>query len=347
MKRNLSIQLAPLRVRHNLVKLRKNLNKSEIPKEFTQFRIRQTPVSNKNLRMIDGVFKKTKLEILFPPELKSLDEIKSEIVEDTSSSSSDEDDEKTKNISGQIVNEFIAEHLEISIREGIFESFNEIAAAALILHANSLLDKLIDEFIDKLAQHVVLCSINELKNSELFEISQMIEKKICKEQVKIISDECTTELFAKLIFRELLNLFDFTTTAIEAISEEIIYYKKLFLLIFHSLIESILAEEWLEILVEDEISFAKISQNFKLLPLKSQKEINDNYLLYKIDLILEEIYFDILNLYVSNVWTMKVIEYTILDEDPDINILMPINISIKRKQTTLSLKSNYYLSITR
>ena len=151
-----------------------------------------------------------------------------------------------------------------------------------------------------------------------------------------------------MIFKDLISSFDLTSTAIESVSEEIVYNTQQFFVFYNSLIESILAEEWLEILVEDEISLAKICENFKLLPQNSQKEINRRFFYSKIDLILEEIYFDILNTYVSSIWARNIIEYEVLGEEPDDYVLMPIHIASQtKKKTTFIHVPGYYLSINR
>lgn len=348
MKRNYSFQLAPLKIQHNLIVARKNLNKSEMQKTTAQFRIRQIPVLKKNFGVILQNVNKALKNSHNHSQFISLQQIKAQHAEERSSSSSEDLDEETQKISVEITNEFLGKHLELLIKETILESFSEITSAALILHANSLCDNLINEKINELAQNFAICMINELKNSELFSISDMIEDQICVEGLLIASSEYITELYSKMIFKELIFSFDLNITAFESIAEELIYNTQRFFSIYNYLIECILSEEWLEILVEDEISLAKISENFKLLPPNSQKEINKRIFYSKTDAILEEIYFDILNTYVSNIWARNIIEYTISGEEPDDNILMPILIVYrdKKKNTFIHLPS-YQLSINR
>ena len=317
-------------------------------KSSTQFRIRQTPVLKKNLGVILQNVNKAFKGSHSPSHFLSLQQIRAQHAEESSSSSSEELNEATDKIAVEITSEFLGQNLELLIKEGILESFSEITSAALILHANSLCDNLINEQINMLVQDFAVCLINELKNSELFSISHMIEDQVSVEGLLIAGSEYITELFSKMIFKDLISSFDLTSTAIESVSEEIVYNTQQFFVFYNSLIESILAEEWLEILVEDEISLAKICENFKLLPQNSQKEINRRFFYSKIDLILEEIYFDILNTYVSSIWARNIIEYEVLGEEPDDYVLMPIHIASQtKKKTTFIHVPGYYLSINR
>ena len=248
-------------------------------------------------------------------------------------SSSDEDSEVLvyPGLCYEVLNLFV----DFFIQQVIHESFFEITCAALRLHSNSLLDRLIQEFVNSTAEEIVVYSIDELKNYDLFEMGEKILETVCEDLTKKICDECVMEKFALILAVDVLDCLDFDCIVVQSVQEEIFFCNLVLQLTAAELVEEILMEEWIEVLVEDQVSHAKILQNFKILPGNIQKELFDDWFSRKDAEVAEEIYFEMLDGYVGGLWTRNVAEAVFGGlSDLEETVLMPCHVDTRRKRDT-------------
>mmetsp|Transcript_9212 Transcript_9212/g.9178 ORF Transcript_9212/g.9178 Transcript_9212/m.9178 type:complete len:107 (+) Transcript_9212:1363-1683(+) len=102
----------------------------------------------------------------------------------------------------------------------------------------------------------------------------------------------------------------------------------------------LLSEEWFEILIEDTLSYTRLDDMWKILPLTAQKQ------LYKTDRekihnkIAEDFYFDILNSVVGDIWTFRIV-HTVVNEEDDDDIDKILPIKEERTSKKRNTKINY------
>jgi hypothetical protein len=342
MKRNSSFQLPQINPRKNIenLKVKKKNNKSL---DFEMLRPVQIRIRKQPLNILPKILTISQKFIQKPSQSKliTLKELKALNNHQSSSSS----DEFSDNISFncEIFQSILEDFLIFLVKQVIFESFSEITNAALTLHASSLMDRLLKEQINILVVETVLFSIDELKNYELFDMSEKLLDLASSEFIKKICFDCSFDMISKILSENILNTLDFLSIVLESLSEEMIFYEDLVQTTADLVFEAILEEDWLEILVEDEVSHAKIVENFKILPVKVQEELFADYFSVRLEELLESLYFDLVDHYVAEIWLKNLVEAVVagLGEIDEL-ILMPCHVFSRRKKDSTIFYSYYY-----
>lgn len=98
-------------------------------------------------------------------------------------------------------------------------------------------------------------------------------------------------------------------------------------MVFYDIMEILVKEDWLEILAEDQLSYSRLDEMWKILPPLVQSTIYKTERPKIIMRITEDIYFGILNEVVGNLWVGSIVNYVIGDTkggDDILEIIMPL-----------------------
>jgi hypothetical protein len=206
---------------------------------------------------------------------------------DSSSSSDSEQQEQNKALALESLDTLLTEFCDHQSRPIIKESIKDMIAASLIIFSNSLLDNYIRQVLEGIVQWVVVTAIDEMKNIEYIDICEAYIEEIIDNGIAYAIDCSSLEAIVEEIYGGVIYQLYFQNIAKEAIFEENWSNKEVYYVIAEGYIETLLSEEWLEMLVEDEVCLMKVNENYKLLPLKIQKEIFLKTMKHKLDLVID------------------------------------------------------------
>ncbi|OMJ73764.1 hypothetical protein SteCoe_27475 [Stentor coeruleus] len=324
--------------------LNRPTNSQKILLNETQFRIRKKKVpqrqdKKKQLRdVLSKVTRSISKASLTLISLKAAPVYQKPQNYESSSSSDSEEDPQLLTLGELSLNSLIQAYSYSILPFLVRESIKDMISASLIIFSNSILDHYIRETLEKDVIRIVHQAIDETKNTESIEIREDFISLACSIELKNTVESCVKDKLAEDIFNDAINNIYFDNLILDSINEEVWSNKAVFYYIADDLINSILNEDWLEILVEDEICYTKVNENYKLLPMKIQKEIAANVAEDKIDVVIEEIYFDFLNDYVANLWIENIIKDCIVNEmHREMDELMPVHTLVRNSKRKVSL----------
>ena len=261
---------------------------------------------------------------------------------DSISSSDSENDESLIEILSNIKEGLIKTVIDDMLTSAINESLKDIISASLLIFSSSIVDSYILNVLKNEVYFTVILSIEEVKNSIVIDIQEKIIEKVILEDFDDIVYESFVEFCSEIIVNQYINELNIENI-IEGIvlEEKNMIFTKAPLLIIDSLVECILKEDWLELIVEDELICAKLNENYKLMPAKIQKELAFISRKSNPEYIIEELYFDMINDYVGNIWIENIVRDCLFycDNEQNFEQLMPIHAVIKNIKRRLSLYS--------
>lgn len=324
--------------------LNRPTNSQKILLNETQFRIRKKKVperQNKKKQLRDVLTKATRS---ISKASRTLISLKAAPVfqkpqnYDSVSSSDSEEDPQLLALSELSLNSLIQTYSSKILPSLVRECIKDMISASLIIFSNSILDHYIRETLEKDVIQITYQAIDETKNTESIEIREELISIAFSIELKNAVESCVKDILAENIFYDTINDIYFDNLVLDSINEEVWSNKAVFYYIADDLINSILNEDWLEILVEDEICYIKVNENYKLLPMKIQKEIAANVAEDKLDVVIEEMYFDFLNDYVANLWIENIVRDCIVNEmHREMDELMPVHTLVRNSKRKVSL----------
>jgi len=220
------------------------------------------------------------------------------------------------------------------------ESCREMISASLVLFSSSILDKLITEVLSQQIYQIASVAYQETKDGEYIDFQVQILQMAMEEILLDSFNSASSHYLAEMISDLYSNDLNFAEIAQEAINEEHNWNVKIIILLFEELMTDLLSEEWFEILIEDTLSYTRLDDMWKILPLTAQKQ------LYKTDRekihnkIAEDFYFDILNSVVGDIWTFRIV-HTVVNEEDDDDIDKILPIKEERTSKKRNTKINY------
>ena len=162
-------------------------------------------------------------------------------------------------------------------------------------------------------------------------------KDICLIEIGFIIGISVNEVLSENICFDYISGLQFFDIVEESLSEELKSHSSIVDTFGNKLINYLLEEDWLEILVEDEISFARLNENYKLMPVNLQKTLACNSMSKSLENVIESIYFDFLNEFVAGIWTENVVLCCVTEKDVQNNEkMMPLFSLIKDKRKNIS-----------
>lgn len=217
-------------------------------------------------------------------------------------------------------------------------------SAALRLFSSSVLDFCIKAVLEEMVYVVVQESYMEIMDNNYIDcLNTLIDFEISN-AVPAIAEKISKSIIFSLIASNLSQILPINTVVNEAINEERQSNKLLHKNILNGLIDTILNQDWIEMMVEDEICCAKLKANFNILPIAVQKRIVLDKGQDFINQVIENIYFDIINEYIANQWLVNIVNYCVSGylSYSDIDIL---TIDSNKKRISMSLKVTKYKTI--
>ena len=217
------------------------------------------------------------------------------------------------------------------------ESIKDMTSASIILYINSIMDQYIKEALNVEILKVAKIAIDEIKNTEFIDISDEWIKDICLFEIGFIIGISVNEVLSENICFDYISGLQIFDIVEESLSEELKSHSSIVDTFGNKLINYLLEEDWLEILVEDEISFARLNENYKLMPVNLQKTLACNSMSKSLENVIESIYFDFLNEFVAGIWTENVVLCCVNEKDVQNNEkMMPLFSLIKDKRKNIS-----------
>ena len=213
----------------------------------------------------------------------------------------------------------------------ISESINEAVIAYLMLSSSKILYSYINELLDSLIPQLSKSWFDESKEQQASDLRDILSDEVKEQEIQRMVNEATIDLISGLITEDYLELVHLTPLVNECI-EEIIYQNHQNMnQISDYLIEELVQEDWVEILVEDLINMERIQLSWKLFPFKLQKEIAKQQHSLIVQVLAEDLYFEMINKVVADYWLgclCRSILYR--EEDRDENI-MPVKTRIREQ----------------
>lgn len=190
----------------------------------------------------------------------------------------------------------------------VTECFNEMVAASLVLFSSSVLDKCIQEILNEQIPQIANEGYNEILDSEYIDFQAQILAEVMKEELSQVCEDCTVRILSDQLTEEYAQSLDIETWVNESIQEEVNWNEKIIIIVFEKLMEELVAEEWVEILAEEEVSDARMEQNWTLLPPNIQKQLLKSEGSKIQAKLYEKIWFDILNNVIGSTWVRGIVK---------------------------------------
>jgi hypothetical protein len=260
---------------------------------------------------------------------------------DLYSSSSNSERESSNRVSEIISEAFLEAFIEHACEPVVIQCAKDMISAALRLFSSSVLDFCIKAVLEEMVYVVVQESYMEIMDNNYIDcLNTLIDFEISN-AVPAIAEKISKSIIFSLIASNLSQILPINTVVNEAINEERQSNKLLHKNILNGLIDTILNQDWIEMMVEDEICCAKLKANFNILPIAVQKRIVLDKGQDFINQVIENIYFDIINEYIANQWLVNIVNYCVSGylSYSDIDIL---TIDSNKKRISMSLKVTKY-----
>ena len=265
--------------------------------------------------------KKPKIE--FVPSLPCLSDSSN-----TKSQSVSESEPENQDIGFEEVDyllEPLVEQLSLEIAK---EAKNEMISAALVLFSSNVLDKYITEVLSDEIAEVALETHNEETEFEYIDIIKEVINSSVEQEVR----ELAAKVFGDKLAEEIVLGFELPLERVveEAIQEETLCTEQTTHMVFESILVDLAEGDWLEVLAENQLNSEKLEKTWKLLPARAQTQLfktEKNKFLSKIT---KNIYFDILNDFVGQVWLENLVKAFVQEEDACTEEVMPILAKGKR-----------------
>ena len=207
-----------------------------------------------------------------------------------------------------IIDGLMVHEIDNKVSPVLTECFSEMVAASLVLFSSSVLDKCIQEILNEEIPQIANESHNEILDSEYIDFQAQILSEVMRQELTSICEDCTVRILSDQFTEEYAQSLDIETWVNQSIQEEVNWNDKIIVVVFEKLMDELIAEEWLEILVEEEVSDARMEQNWTLLPPNVQKQLlttNGSRINSK---LYEKIWYDILNNVIGNTWVQGIVK---------------------------------------
>lgn len=188
------------------------------------------------------------------------------------------------------------------LTEVFWESKSEMISASIKLYASNILDRIIVTTLSSLLPEISLEAYTEIIDYEYIDLRDSIIHESMYEELQESVEELSKSLLADILTGQFLHNVEVDDIVQDCISHERDLNDRITHLIYKELVESMVNEEWAEILVENEIAESKLDRVREQLPYTVQREILKQEA-PKFNLrVYEMLYFDILNRFVGEIW---------------------------------------------
>ena len=203
---------------------------------------------------------------------------------------------------------WIDEMTDQKITEVFYEAKSEMISASIKLYASNILDRIIVTTLGSLLPEISLEAYTEIIDYEYIDLRDSIIHDSIYEEVLESVEELSKNLLADEIAIHYLQNIKIDDIVQGCISHERDLNDNITQLIYKELVESMVNEEWAEILVENEIGESKLDRVREQLPYSVQREIIRQESSRFNQRIYEMLYFDILNRFVGEIWLGNMIK---------------------------------------
>lgn len=257
----------------------------------------------------------------------------SEILE-IDSDSSGSDHEYFLNIAQEIFYSFIGDSITYFCQLTANEAINEAILAYLTLSSSKILSSYINEALDSIVPALSVAWYEESKEQEPSDLRDLIADLVKDEEICRIVCDVNLHIIASEITEEYTLMIPLESLIEESIYELEQSNKERVVKVLELLIDTIVEEEWVEVLAEDVINSMRIEKIWTLFPPKLQKEVSKMQEGKIVGKLVEEVYFGILNDIVAGFWVNSVCEACISGvETNDYESEMPIPKFTSKKTT--------------
>ena len=257
-------------------------------------------------------------------------------------SPSSDSERDTQEISSKIGNDLFEQCMLACIDTVASTSVKEMLSATLQIIADLVTEKFLKEAVEAEVKCLVENYKIEFRDEEYAYSQEMIIELVCLEILDGVAKECTQQRWSEDIFQKYLDSFEVLDVVEQAIAEEKQSASRIPNLIIDDLVSCILNEDWIEAVVEDEISYKRINDNYKLFPLKLQKKIARKNARFNMEKVIEEVYFDLIHDFVAGLWTENIVFDAVQRHGSQASYeqLMPIKINQYRLRRQYSMFIN-------
>lgn len=270
--------------------------------------------------------KSTKKDSIFQLNPIEIPEIDSE--------SSDSDSESLQIVFQDLCQTILSESLYYFSQLTANEAINEALLAYLTLSSSKILSSYINEALDTIVPALSKAWYEESKEQEPSDLRDLIAEIVKEEEICRIVHEVNLNIIASEITEDYTLMVPLENLIQECISQVEQSNKKRVVDVLELLIDSIVEEEWVEILAEDVINSMRMEKIWTLFPPKLQKEVGKQQEGKIVEKIAEELYFGILNDIVAGVWISSVCEACVNPKDQqESEDEMPIPKFVSKKNT--------------
>lgn len=233
-------------------------------------------------------------------------------------------------LAGLLVSELIEELVEVEIPKFSRESSLEVVVAALALYSSTILDRVIIEALDDLIPEVTLEAWNEEADIEYvgFQL-EVIDRVIQHELISSVNVWVNQEL-AETIKEDWITHIYFTDFVQEALDEEHAWNSKIILDIFTAFVNSIMDEEWIELLAESELEEELLDSKRQDMNPALQRELYYREKPFYIAKIAESMWFDWLNQIIADTWLPRLVEDCVSGEEVEDDRLFAFEFPVLR-----------------
>jgi hypothetical protein len=231
------------------------------------------------------------------------------------------------------VNEFL-EHSCFAIANF---THKQMLSASMVLFSSTILDRYIQEVLAEETKDAVIKEYDMSKQEEFIDSLDSIILSVFTEELSELVKKHINLQLSTVICEEICRSLSLQSLVAECYSEEQSQISYIECDFQHYIIEEYLKQDWLDILVEDEISLLRLERNFELFPTKLQKELASISTDFLVSFLAEAVYYDYLNDFVAGSWLESLVRLMIQPgtADTDCDFSVPVYIPPKRTATNI------------
>jgi hypothetical protein len=239
---------------------------------------------------------------------------------------------------GLLVSELVEELVEVEVPKFSRESSLEVVVAALALYSSTILDRVIIEALDDLIPEVTLEAWNEETDIEYIGFQLEVIDRVIQHELYSSVNVWVNQEMAETIKEDWITHIYFTDFVQEAIDEEHAWNSKIILDIFTAFVNSIMDEEWIELLAESELEEELLDSKRQDMDPALQRELYYREKPFYIAKIAESMWFDWLNQIIADTWLPRLVENCVSGEEVEDDQLFAFEFPVLRTSSRRILK---------
>jgi len=249
-----------------------------------------------------------------------------------------------KAISEDVLGELLDSETRGNITNYVEESIKEMISASMRLYSSSILDRIITETLKEQIPFVANDAYTEIKDQEYLGSWEEVITQVTQEELSNLVEEEFRGITCLHAYEYMISSLSMQSIVEESLSEEKSQNSRIVVIVLEELVDCFLKKDWLEELVEEELTCFRIDESRKDLPAPIQREI---FVLEKDRIffrVAEWVWFDIVKDFPGRLW-LEALVSSVLNQEKGLEceetfVLADPEVEIEETKRSKSTRSN-------